>query len=50
MQYNDFVAHRQALYALLREGRITVDVDWNHSVRDGGETMDGFVYVVEVAE
>ena len=47
LHYNDFVSHREELYALLREGRITVDVDWNQGTR-GAESMDAFVYVVEV--
>ena len=48
LQYNDFVAHREELFALLREGRVTITADWNHDCRDGGRTMDAFVYVVEV--
>ena len=50
LTYNDFVGHRQEIHALLREGRVKVDVDWNHSARVGADTMDAFVYIVEMVE
>jgi len=48
LYHGDFVAHRRVLYELLRQGRITIDVDWNHGAHPG--TMEGFVYVVEPVE
>ena len=51
LHYNDFVSHREQLYALLQEGRITVDVDWNQGSPAGCVTRigNGLTHVTLVA-